>query len=248
MSSFLDLEPIDVEAEANHDDPRSPRRGREPIRGDDVQEEEDVPGAGPIQRGRLRFNGKLFFLTYPRDETDKGVRLEQLVERLLPYGPHIRCASEEHGDGGKHLHVFVKLDRRLQVRETRYFDFDGHHPNVQSVRSPSNVFEYVSKDGDFIDHGHPQPSDKRKWSHLVDCSDADSFWETVQAVSPRDYVLAHERLEYFVNKRYKPEVRVYEPHPVWRWDTTPYPDVAAWEAQRLDPGTCKFLFSVLYLY
>jgi len=71
------------------------------------------------------WNAHCFILTWPRDDTNKQRRLDQLVEKLRRYGPHIVVAHERHQDEGGHLHAFIKCDNKLRFRQARFFDFDG---------------------------------------------------------------------------------------------------------------------------
>lgn len=44
---------------------------------------------------------------------------------------------------------------------------------------------------------------KRNWSEITNCTCVNDFYEKVQEISPRDYVLNLEKLEYFVDKKLK---------------------------------------------
>lgn len=54
---------------------------------------------------------------------------------------------------------------------------------------------------------------KKKWDSLLECKTKSEFFETAASVSARDYVLNHERLEYFANKKFKVE-HVREEYPL----------------------------------
>lgn len=157
----------------------------------------------------FRLQSKHIFLTYPRCDVDKTALLAHLVDILDPYTPHIRVARELHEDGSPHLHSFIRLDRKPNIRSERFFDFNGHHPNIDGrIRNPQATFDYVSKDNDFIDHGTPG-SLTTKWASVISASTAEDFWTSVKEVSPKDYVVNHERLEYYVSKRYADAITPY---------------------------------------
>lgn len=54
------------------------------------------------------------------------------------------------------------LQRKFQTRNRRYFDLDfggrGFHPNIQSARNLQDVYNYVIKDGDYVEAGDKPPS------------------------------------------------------------------------------------------
>lgn len=95
------------------------------------------------------YNGKRFFLTYPRCD-----RLpHELVSFLGDKGElaYYVCARELHADGYPHLHVCVAY-KNVQRHDVRWFDFDGHHPNnAGDIRNWNACREYVKKGGDFIE-------------------------------------------------------------------------------------------------
>lgn len=100
----------------------------------------------PITKA-FRINAKQFFITYPQcpipkegvyDLFDKSFNPEELI-----------VAEEKHEDGNKHLHVYVKFEKKLNIKDPRHFDIDGYHPNIQSVHNKNAVTKYVKKDGNY---------------------------------------------------------------------------------------------------
>jgi len=157
----------------------------------------------------FRLQSKHILLTYPRCDVDKNDLLVDLVALLLPHTPHIRVARELHEDGSPHLHAYIRLERKPNIRTERFFDLRGHHPNIDGrIRDPQATFNYVSKDGDYCDHGQPG-SLTHKWQDILLATTAEDFWTTVKEVSPKDYVVNHERLEYFASKHYAAVSSVY---------------------------------------
>lgn len=62
----------------------------------------------------FRLNSKILFLTYPQCPIRKGEALEQLT-RLLPIEK--ACIGEEkHEDGSPHLHAYIKLTRKVNIK------------------------------------------------------------------------------------------------------------------------------------
>lgn len=99
-----------------------------------------------------RFQGKTFLLTYA--QADRIASKEALHEWLLTFFPAKLITSREvHQDGGVHYHAVLQFPQRLDFRDERRFDWQGHHPNIVVVRAPKRAVDYVAKDGDYINHG-----------------------------------------------------------------------------------------------
>lgn len=75
---------------------------------------------------------KGWFLTYPKCEVSPQAALEFLKEKhtIVEYV----IAQEDHQDGTKHLHAFVKLEKRTRFKKD-IFDFPEHHGNYQIAKS-----------------------------------------------------------------------------------------------------------------
>lgn len=58
-------------------------------------------------------------------------------------------AQEEHQDGAKHLHAFVKYAKKLEFKPDRW-DIGGFHGNYQVARSWADVQAYCKKGGNFV--------------------------------------------------------------------------------------------------
>lgn len=58
-------------------------------------------------------------------------------------------AQENHEDGSKHLHAFIRYDKRVSW-SPKLWDIDGHHGNYQQAKSWKNVIAYCTKDGNYI--------------------------------------------------------------------------------------------------
>jgi hypothetical protein len=72
--------------------------------------------------------------------------LQRLSDLLRDYEPGILVVSELHADGHPHLHCYIRFsDVAPRIRDARYFDIDGYHPNVQSARSWKKWLLYCLK-------------------------------------------------------------------------------------------------------
>lgn len=152
------------------------------------------------------------FLTYP--QVGQSTRDALYTFLTTTFDLSYICVSEElHADGNKHFHAFLKFKKRFRSNRESVFDFDGNHPNIQSAYNPGKCLEYVKKDGNFIEDGEPPAiaDKKRTWDSVVDCATKEEFMLAIQTTFPRDYVLNLERIEYFADKKFKPENPVYTP-------------------------------------
>jgi len=94
------------------------------------------------------YNGKRFFLTYPRCEQLPN-ELAIFLGQQAPVASYI-IAREQHEDGAHHLHACVEFKQTARA-DVRWLDFQGHHPNKQDPRKWEACKQYCKKDGDFIE-------------------------------------------------------------------------------------------------
>jgi len=101
----------------------------------------------------FRVQGTHFSLTYPRCNVDINALLQffkQFTKGRASVVEVIVC-SEQHEDGGDHRHAYIRLDRRIDLRNPRDFDFMGFHANVQRCVNPEAWKNYIKKDGSFME-------------------------------------------------------------------------------------------------
>jgi len=65
----------------------------------------------------------------------------------------IVVCKEEHQDGGVHYHALLEFEDKLRTTNQRYFDFMDVHPNIQQPTNVKDVFEYITKEDDWINEG-----------------------------------------------------------------------------------------------
>jgi len=148
-----------------------------------------------------------------------------------------RVASELHEDGSPHLHVYLYKADAVRTKNEKVFDYYGFHPNIQPCRKTSDVLTYIAKGGNYIDYGVLDAgSQKRTWNDMLLAQNAQEAKNFAKEHFPRDYILNHEKIEYFVNKHFKPEMPAYLPDPQQLFDLTIYPDLTTFTTQRLDEG------------
>lgn len=99
----------------------------------------------------FRLQAKKVFLTYPQAN---NIELKELFDFLKSKGTDkLVVSEEEHEDGGRHFHALVEFTRKVNTRKVDYFDFNGNHPNIVKPNSPKGTFDYVTKDGNYINDG-----------------------------------------------------------------------------------------------
>lgn len=103
----------------------------------------------------FRIQGKHIFLTYPRAENiESKAHLLWALRDKIPTPLNWAIAQENHQDGGIHYHCLLSYANRIDIRDVAFFDYNGHHPNIQSARSQKQVLAYVIKDdADPLVHG-----------------------------------------------------------------------------------------------
>lgn len=157
----------------------------------------------PEAASNFRFNAKRVFLTYPQcgDLSRESVR-DLLVST---HGAQYYCvARESHRDGNNHIHAYGEWASAFSTRDVRIFDLDGHHPNIQPVRSSRRVLEYIQKaDSDVLANVESLDGGRVHYgSILAEAESRDDFLARVAERYPRDYVLSHGRLREFCDAKY----------------------------------------------
>nr|WOF76317.1 replication-associated protein [Sorghum arundinaceum associated virus] len=104
----------------------------------------NTEASGPSRQFIIQ--NKNVFLTYPRCPIPADIAGTELHNRLTPLGLNFLCiCSELHLDGTPHLHVLAQSNQRMCTRDVRFFDLEGHHPNIQIPRNPKTVLAYITK-------------------------------------------------------------------------------------------------------
>lgn len=98
-----------------------------------------------------RLQGKKFLLTYPQCSLTKEALSSFLRDHFEVKA--FTIARELHQDGTPHLHAAIILECSPNSSNMRLFDFDGHHPNIKTLKTKSDfdrASKYCQKDGDYI--------------------------------------------------------------------------------------------------
>ena len=62
-------------------------------------------------------------------------------------------SEELHQDGNTHLHAYIKTRHAIGHVKSTFFDLEGHHPHLETVRSVKSWIEYVNKEGNWCEYG-----------------------------------------------------------------------------------------------
>lgn len=87
-------------------------------------------------------------LTYPQYEADKQ-QLHMFINRKTNQETQVLIAHEHHQDGNIHTHAVVMCQRKIDVKNSRFFDHLDHHPNITVPKSQlhwSNQVRYMRKE------------------------------------------------------------------------------------------------------
>ncbi|AXH78187.1 MAG: Rep catalytic domain protein [Cressdnaviricota sp.] len=98
-----------------------------------------------------RLEAKKYLLTYARCTLSKEEILSHL--QSLTTVETYTVSRENHQDGTPHVHACIILQSSPRTRNMRYFDIDGLHPNIATLKTMSDferASKYCQKDGDFI--------------------------------------------------------------------------------------------------
>lgn len=91
----------------------------------------------------FRLQGKNLFLTYPKCLLEKKDVQEFLLS--LVGCDFMLIARELHLDGTPHIHVFLTLKKKMNVKVPSFFDIAGYHGNYQTARDSDDVIAYINK-------------------------------------------------------------------------------------------------------
>lgn len=178
----------------------------------------------------FRLQGRHLFLTYPRVEIEREKVLEQLHINLQPKEiEKYVISTEQHEDGGGHIHAYVCLTSRCDIKNVAQLDLkikgpDGFfvnvHGNYQSCRSYGSVVCYVVKKGlenvltnmDLTSEGR----EKNVWASAIIAAESGQIEESLMLVkgrAPRQYSVDYKKLKgNFIemkNDAQKTDVKIY---------------------------------------
>jgi len=112
----------------------------------------EVSDSTPKPKG-FRLNTQQIFLTYAQcDKTP--LEIYDFLSKKVEVDKYI-VAQEKHKDGNNHIHAYLLLKKKVNIKNARHFDLEEFHPKVEGCRSWKNVVKYVTKDGNYITNYDP---------------------------------------------------------------------------------------------
>lgn len=132
---------------------------------------------------------------------------------------------ESHADGGTHYHVLLCYKFSKRIRSLRAFDLNANgrtiHGNYQPVRKLRETYNYVTKDGDYLEDisdvdGLNSQHETSHWELALQAEDKAKALEIIRRHAPRDYVLQRRNLDYALDKHF--EIREEITPPPYRRD------------------------------
>jgi len=106
--------------------------------------------SGATTTANFRLSSLNLSLTFPQCPVEKGSALQQMKAKL----PHLEAAMvviEDHEDGSKHLHLYLRLSKRCNIRNPTFLDLQDstgtvYHGNYQATRNIRDWIVYLSKE------------------------------------------------------------------------------------------------------
>jgi len=182
----------------------------------------------------FRFAARYGLLTYSQSP---GLDPFRVVELLSDLGAECIVGRELHEDGGTHYHAFFMFSSEFRTRNPRVFDIDSYHPNIlRGRRTPEQMYDYATKDGDIVAGGLERPQGRPSTS-----TDSDTFWGNVFSAETREETLRVARDtnvslfgRYFFQVRAIAESKAvqnpldYISDPELVWELGHYPELSNW--------------------
>lgn len=158
----------------------------------------------------FRANAVNFFLTYSQCTLERQTLLD-FFQGLDPAPVWGIVAKELHQNGGQHYHCVFGYAEKRDIRNERYFDIEGFHPNITSPRSLAKVAKYVTKDGDSVSWGVlPDCLLKSSWGDIItNAPSPRRFMKSVLTTYPKEYATRYQALEYMAERHFKKTREAY---------------------------------------
>jgi len=141
-------------------------------------------------------------------------------DHLSSLGAECIVGRENHADGGTHLHAFVDFGKRFSTRNTKVFDVEGFHPNIEPSKGrPWGGYDYAIKDGDVVAGGLERPPERgggegvssatAKWAEIVAQPTREQFWTALEELDPCAMVRSFPSCRAFADWRYRVDREAY---------------------------------------
>jgi len=182
----------------------------------------------------FRVRASALFVTYPDADFDNQLLLDFLKDKFhrqsvnyivvcreyhkYPEGHELEGQEDE---SRPHHHALIILQRRCDIKNSRFLDFNEKHPNIQPAPKPNATLTdartYIIKDGLFVEDGEfvDGKSSKRKsqddvYEEALNEATAEGFLSVLETKAPRDFVIMHDKITAMAAKRYKKDKPDFE--------------------------------------
>jgi len=170
----------------------------------------------------FRLNAQSLFLTYP----NCGLKQECFSFLSRKFAGNLRylvVAQETHESGEPHLHCLAVLHRRVNWRDPRCLDFNGHHGDYTTARDVEASDRYCRKDdADPLVEGELPITAERGlrgrhernqlWADALEQPNYDSFMAAIRTADPREFVINYDRISSFGRQMFRtPAVEYTDP-------------------------------------
>ena len=113
-----------------------------------------LKGENPVSSGStFRMSTRYYFLTFKGTKQDGTLLTKEAIRRALHEDhpsvvkPQAYFIAEELYDSGEpHFHCLLRFEKRKEIRNQRYFDVGGVHPNIQALRNLPAALDYLTKE------------------------------------------------------------------------------------------------------
>nr|AFD63023.1 RepA protein [Chickpea chlorosis virus-E] len=187
------------------------------------------------RQNNFRLQTKYVFLTYPHCSSTATSLRDFLWDKLSRFAIFfIAVATELHKDGTPHLHCLLQLDKRGDIRDPSFFDFEGNHPNIQPAKNSEQVLDYISKDGNVITRGDfrkhkvsPTKHDER-WRNIIQTATTkEEYLGMIRDQFPHEWATKLQWLEYSANKLF-PDIEPPYENPFSPIDLQCHEEIQEW--------------------
>lgn len=211
-------------------------------------------------------DAKYVLLTYSQvpqwayDETSERYLPPRIVSLSSSLQSECIVARERHSDGGWHFHAFLDFGgRAFSTRDTRKFDIEGLHPNIERVgRTPWIAYDYACKDGDIVGGGggeRPSPSSStddssgepdesnsraksgtgnaKDWDIILASETRDDFFLECKRRAPKSLAINFLGLSKYADWRFRTVPLGYSHPENWTVRLDDYPVLTNWINQNL---------------
>lgn len=143
-------------------------------------------------------------------------------------------AQEEHADGGLHLHCYLELPSKMDNKvDPRTFDLtnssgEWFHPNIQAVRSPKAVKEYVTKDSNYTTNLKLEETMRSKvattWQSALETAASEGVSKALEILAAdertaRDLAINGDRITKNLSTRVRKKLKVTHSLESFGWTT-----------------------------